>query len=332
MVALRRVVPVAAVLSPEGQRGYAGGVLLPAIAASVLAANPYLDEGAALFDRMLYEKAVAKLKRATEVSASTQAERRRAHDLLARTYVALGQNEQATRTFVALLSVDDRAPVPADASPNIRRLFLEAKESLYPKGRAQLRRVPAPAPRVTVELVDPWEQVARVELRQMVRGEPLDPVPLEPAPLMNVEVAPEATSCSLVALSAEGQPMGSLGPLKLETAAPVAAVLEPAAAPKAVVGAVPTTAPAAVDDTPAPRAPTKWPVIAVGAASLAMLAIGAALSVAAAADSNAAGQLQFGSDIRARDDAARDKGIAGAVFLSAAAVGGAATAVIYFTW
>ncbi|MBK7861532.1 MAG: hypothetical protein IPJ65_23540 [Archangiaceae bacterium] len=296
-------------------------MLLPALAASVLAANPYLDEGAALFDRMLYERAVPKLKRATEVSASTAAERRRAHDLLARTYAALGQNEEASRTFVALLSVDARAPLPADASPTIRRLFLEAKERLYPRGRAQLRRVAAPPPRVTVELVDPWELVARVELRQSAGEGALEPVVLEPGALLSGEVVPQATSCSVVALAASGEPVASLGPITLSGAL---TPLEPAGATAAPVLTVEEGAPAA--------RPARWPVVVTAAASVALLAAGVALTAAAAGDSSSAAQQRFGADVRRLDDAARDKGIAGAVLLGAAVVGGAATAVIFFAW
>lgn len=287
-------------------------MLLTVLVASALGANPYLDEGSALFERMLYEKAAAKLKRAIEVTASTAAERRKAHDLYARTLVALGQTEEASRTFVALLSVDPQAPLPADASPTIRRLFLAAKEQLYPKGRAQLRQVAAPPPRVTVEVVDPWEVVERVELRQTTAEGELAPVKLKPAALLNMEVEPETTTASVVALSAKNETVAALGPLRFEV--------------------VPTAEPVAAEAATAAPGRTRWPVIAAGGAAVALLAIGAALSVAAAAESNTAGQQTFGSDIRRHDDLARDKGIAGAVFLGASGAAAVATAVIYFTW
>jgi len=280
----------------------------------VLTANPYLDEGQALFDRMLYEKAVAKLRRATEVNASSQAERRRSHDLLARSLVALGQNEEARRTFVALLASDAAAPLPADASPSIRKLFLEAKEQLYPKGRARLRRVPAPEPRLNVELVDPWELVARVE----VRTEPSGTVTLEPAPLLVTDVPEGTRSATVLALSASNETVGALGPLAFGRAEPEP---PPALAPVIVVF-----------DEPAPPPRPKWPIFATAAGSLALIAIGAGLSVAAASDSATAGRQTFASDIRAYDDSARDKGIAGVVCFGAGGAAALAATVMAFTW
>ncbi len=281
--------------------------------AGVLAANPYLDEGAALFDRMLYEKAASKLKRATEVSSSTTAERRRAHDLYARALVALGQNEEAARTFVALLSTDPRAPLPAEASPTIRRMFLDAKEQLYPKGRAQLRGVPSPPPRVTAELVDPWDVVSHVELRQQTEDGPLQPVKLEAAPLIVADVTEKTTSATLVALTVKDEAVASLGPLKFDVAAAVAAP------PQQV-------------EAPATPAAPRWPLLVTGGAAVAFLATGAALSAAAASDSNTAAQQYFASDIRAYDDSARDKGIAGVVFFGLAGAAAVTTAVLFFTW
>lgn len=280
--------------------------------ASALAANPYLDEGTALFDRMLYEKAASKLKRATEVSSSTLAERRRAHDLYARALVALGQNEEAARTFVALLSTDPRAPLPAEASPTIRRMFLDAKEQLYPKGKAQLRAVPSPPPRVTAELVDPWEVVSHVELRQQSEEGALQPVRLDAAPLIVADVTEKTTRATLVALTPKGEAVASLGPLKFDVAAAV-------------------VAPPPLVEAPATSAP-RWPLLVTGGAAVAFLATGAALSAAAASDSNAAAQQHFASDIRAYDDSARDKGIAGVVFFGLAGAAAVTTAVLFFTW
>ncbi len=300
------------------------------VLALVLTANPYLDEGAALFERMLYEKAVQRLRRATEVSASTVAERRRAHDLLARSLAALGQPDEARRTFVALLSLDSGAPLPADASPTIRRLFVEAKEQLYPRGKASLRRVPAPEPRLTLELSDPWELVARVELR----AEPPATVTLEPATLMSADLPEGTRSATVVALSASDETVGQLGPLAFgvaELAPRVVAPLAPVApVTPSPVAALATPATVAADE-PAPRRP-RWPAIAVAAGSLALLAAGAGLSAAAAADSNAAPAQHFASDTRALDDSARDKGVAGVVCFGAGAAGAVGAAVLFFTW
>jgi hypothetical protein len=293
-------------------------VVLTVVLMSVAASNPYLDDGATLFSRMLYEEAAEKLRRATEVTTSTPAERRKAFDLLARTYVALGKTNEAGRAFRALLADDAAAPMPQDASPSIRRLFLAAKEELYPKGRAVLRRLPAQGALLRFELVDPWSEVAQLELHESGANGTWTSSTLKPGELNSVDLKPGTQRGFVVAQSADGRSLGTLGTLE----EPVVFALEPP----------PPAPPLAQADVAGQSAPPKsrWPIWTAGAAAVVFGAIGLGLS--AAAQSNAQQTAHYASDLRAIDVGARNLGITGVVFFGLAALAAASAVLLVFAW
>jgi hypothetical protein len=287
-------------------------LVLTVVLMSVAASNPYLDDGAALFNTLHYEEAAAKLRRATEVTTSTTAERRRAFDLLARTYVALGQSGEAARTFRALLAADAMAPLPQDVSPTIRRLFLAAKEELYPKGRAELRRLPASGQLLRFELKDPWSEVAGLELHEAGADGAWTSSRLEPSELKNVELKGGTQRCFVVAQASDGRSLGALGTQE----EPIVFLQD----------APPPAPPLTVSEAPAaPPQKPHWPVWSAAAGAALFAALGVGLSVAAS--SEAQQNPHFGSDLRAVDADARTVGITGVVFFVLAGLAGV-TAVL----
>jgi hypothetical protein len=263
--------------------------------------------------------------RAIQVTASSTAERRRAHDLLARTCVALGQNAEAVRTFLALLSTDPNAPTPQDASPTIRRLFLDAKGQLYPKGVARLRQLPSLEHRLTFELIDPWSEVAKLELHEGAWGGAWTTTVLTPSPTSNVDLKDDTAHCFVAALSASGDRLGALGSLE----APLSCGAQEA--PKVAAAAAPPEA-VAVSPAPAPAARARWPIWAAAGGAAAFVVLGASLTGAAAANSQAAGTQHFASDARALDVAARTLGITGTIAFCIAAAAAVTAGILFFTW
>src|SRR5688572_29120142 len=77
--------------------------------ALALQANPYLDEGRALFKKVRFVEALQQLTLARQVSSSTPEERREVLDLLARTYLAVGREREAAEAFTDLLRDDPHA-------------------------------------------------------------------------------------------------------------------------------------------------------------------------------------------------------------------------------
>ncbi|MBX7114126.1 MAG: hypothetical protein K1X64_07300 [Myxococcaceae bacterium] len=277
---------------------------------ALLAANPHLEVGEDLYERMLYKEASVHLQRATEVSTSTTLERRKAHELLAKAYLALGDSESAARTLLALLAADPRAPMPNDASPTLRRLFLEAKERLYEHNFVQLKRVYSADRRISAELIDPWEHVTQVELREAAANGPYRVTVLKPAELLTLELQPESSRYFFRALDAEGKEVSALG----SEAAPI--LVDSAATTQVNEGAV----------------KSRWPLWVGVGASVAMLIAGTGLALSAQADSQTAGRQPFASDIRRYDDAAFAKGVAGTVLLGVGGAGGITSGILFITW
>ncbi len=175
----------------------------------LLAANPALDEGRTLFQKLQYEQALVKLKSAAESSAPG-AERREAYDLLARTWAALGDLSQTEAVYAQLLAKDPRAPAPADAAPKIRAAYSSAKTSLFPPGTVRLTRVGGAERHLKLELFDPWSAVAKLELHED-DGTCDRAKPLAVKPALELTLAPQTQAAWVLALGAKGEPLASLG-------------------------------------------------------------------------------------------------------------------------
>lgn len=296
-----------------------------------LGAQPFLEAGARAYERQDYEQAVRQLRMAFGVAELERADRRRAAELLAKSYLALGQRFEAVEVFASLVQTDPRAPQP-EGSPKVRDAFLEGKRRVYSGDYVKLRQVASTPREVVVALTDPWERVATVTLYESDGG------PFRPRELVAQDDLFRATLAPSTAryyLEARGTDRS------LATVGGADAPLEPTEGPTATASLTPqpTPAPAVavmvpaptvvtkVNETPAPRAPwLKW---LTGGVALASFATAAVLFVSSSVDSNLAGKLAFAAQRKAADDAAIDKAIAGWVFTSLGAVATAGTVALW---
>lgn len=127
-------------------------------------ANPYLERGRTLYGQLRYAEAGVELERACQVPGNSRAERREAHDLLARALVAEGAMEKAQAVYGRLLQEDPMAPLPEGASPKVKGLFLEAKQKLFPPDFVELGSLLSVLGTIRVGVVDPWERVESLVL------------------------------------------------------------------------------------------------------------------------------------------------------------------------
>lgn len=268
----------------------------------VLCANPYLGEARERFEQLQYDQALNPLILATQVPGQTQAERREAFDLLARTRAALGDLPAATRTYGELLEKDPSAPAPSDAAPKIREAFRAAKAALFPPGTVRLTRVNAAEGRLGFELFDPWSVVARLDVHE-VGGRTLS---ARPEAVVNVRVP--FTQAWVEALDASGATVGSLGsakePLRLAQKTVVAAKPKTDDAP-----VISSAQKVSVADDEAPVAPS---VAAVPPSAVAISPVKAwrmPVVITGASLAAISGAIGLGFGIAARLDAAKLTGL-----------------------
>ena len=298
-------------------------MLVCAIAAWVLAANPYLPEGRDLYGKMRYPDAEARLRTAAEVRSSSLEEQREVYDLLARAVVAQGRLGEAEGIYAELLSKDPEVPAPTGVSPKISEAFLRAKRRVYPGDFARLRRLPAAPGRLELELVDPWSKVVAVTLfisdlkggtgERTLTGEGRRfGATLTPAP-------GAALRCWAEARDERGRVLDSAGtrdqPL-LFNGSPVLAE-----------GALPSSTIA--QSAPGPR---RWPAYLVTGVTVAMVAAGTALAFSSAADH---GSIHADTDARATralNASAEGKAIGANVAFAGALVGGLGVALLVWSW
>ncbi len=289
------------------------------VTAMLLGANPYLDEGQKAYDALLYEQAVARLKLAVEVPTSSIEERRRAHDLLARSLLALGRFEDAEEAYAALLAKDPDAPDPQGA-PKVRETFRRAKERLYPPDMVRLERLPSPPGRLVLEVLDPWSNVRELLLyeskdgafrpRSLAREGRQAAADLDRrhgAPLRYYVVAVRADGQIAASLGSESQPF-----VVAATAAPPGAVSVERAREPVVVRHV------------------NWPAWALGVTSALAIGAGTAFAFSSAADSAEAARNDVGVERKALDDRAYQKAWAANVLIGAGVAAGAGAA--WFVW
>ncbi|MGQ0507485.1 MAG: tetratricopeptide repeat protein [Myxococcaceae bacterium] len=302
-------------------------VCLSLIATLVTAAGPDLVEGRSLYHSLRYRLAEEHLRRALSGSGNTPDERFEAHDLLARSLAAQGRLEEAEVVYRELLQEDPHAPTPVDASPKIAGAFDRAKRRLFPPRRATLR-LTADGDVLRVALVDPWEVVAALKLRELQpSGASLDleltqhQAHVARASVPKGEYVIEALDADgevLARLGSEARPL-ALGPaLELET-------------PSKTVQALPviSEAPPALAAAPARPRWVAWGLLGLAGAAV---ATGTALAVSSAHDAQAARDTARALDTAAFNDSAHQKAVAANFLIGGAVVGGAAGTFLLWRW
>lgn len=281
--------------------------------ALALAANPYLDHGRQLFKGVRFEEALEQLQLARQVSSSTPAERREVLDLLGRTYLAVGKEKEAAQAFSDLLVDDPHAVLSGSPSPKVRATFLKAKEALYPKPFVRLDVIKDARGPTAVAVLDPWGEVAKVELKLKsgdgAFGTRVLPVDAGRASL-DTELS-EGLVGYAQAVSQEGQVLASAG------SADAPWSLSPATlTPSASGSDGPVVSLAARAEPAAPA----WPKVTLLAAGAVVAAAGAGVVYWGFADARAAEAAAIAADVPALNESARGKAIAGYSLLG---VGGA---------
>ena len=297
------------------------GPALPLLSA-LLAANPYLDEGRALYDTVRYAQAEPKLKLATEAPESTVDERRQAFDLYARCLMAMGRTPEAQTAYAKLLAEDPEAPPPGDAAPKIRELFQAARRQVYPPDYVRLSGLPSAPGRVEADLLDPWGNVAEVLLQVEDAGRWTSHAVTREGRRCSARLPPaqEGARWALEARAADGRVLASLG----RSAAPS----------EAVAVASPVTAPPIAPGPPGAVAAKKgvgWAVWTLAAVAVAAAVTSAALGISSAVDSHSASSASFGSQTRDLDESARRKAI-GAWAVGGGALAAGAGALVVWSW
>jgi hypothetical protein len=283
---------------------------------AVLAANPHLDQGRALYEKLEYQQASTALTLATQTSEGP--ELTEAFDLLARCQAAMGDARAAERTYSALLTREPHAREPAQASPKIRAAFLKAKQRLYPEDFVALEPLATSSGSLDLRVVDPWGRVKELRLYP----EEGDAVPLIVEDHRARWSAPQGGRVSVEALDGAGRVVAKLGRPTPLTLAP--ANLVPPDRPND--GSLPTALQASVRPWHS-RLPA-WVAVA-GAVVLA--GTGTVLALQSAADSRAAEEADYGSETRALDASARTKALWANILVGASLAGGG-TAVVLFVW
>lgn len=280
----------------------------------LLGASPQLDEGRALVTQLRFAEARTHLEAARASTTLTLGERREAAGLLAHCYAAEGRIADAEKVYAELLSTDARAPAPSSGPPRLRDAFRRAKERLYPPGFASLTREPAPAGRVAVQLLDPWNSCTRgvVIARRGLDGTfTEEAMPVDALGRGSVGVG-DASAWFVEARSASGA-CASLGSLAEPVLVPV---IEEEAVTRAPVV------------TPRSRV-VPWISFGVTVAATAAAATFAGLG---AGSMDQARSANFASDLRAAELQARDQFTLAWGFGIGAAVAALTTAVLFIAW
>lgn len=305
------------------------GALTATVIALTLGVNPQLSEGRALFQRLRYEAAEAKLREAQRNPESTPQERAEVLDLLARSLAAQGRMDECEEAYRELLVHEPHAPTPG-AAPKIRGAFERAKRRVYPSDYVQLQLRSASGGQVAVELIDPWARVSELVLVDRT-GVAAERALARTGASASFEVLFPWT---LAARDARGQVVTSLegpGPepavARQESPAPLDAPKPPALEP-APPPSPPPAAVAKVDAQAAPRTP--WARWALGTTSVAAAGAGAVLAIFSAESSAAAERARFASDTYALDARAHDQALASNLLFAGALVAAGAAVVVSF--
>ncbi len=104
-----------------------------------LAASPSLAKAQQQYQNQRYKKVLPLLKKALREDP-TPREEVDIYELMAMTHVVFGRSAKARDAFVKVLALNPDYEVPANASPKIRKAFLQAKK------RAKKRRPSEPSP------------------------------------------------------------------------------------------------------------------------------------------------------------------------------------------
>lgn len=294
------------------------------LCALLTATNPYLSESRQLYESLRYEKAISRLELARKVNSNTPEERREILDLLARSYAALGQMEQAEDAYAELLAKDPHSPDPVDAAPKIRLTFEKAKERLYPADYVKLRSEPAPEGEVAVNVVDPWGQVTTMVLFEGTEGGDFHEQAMKyeshraQASFVNKD-PPHRYFVEARAL--DGDVRARLGssekPIVIELRKVQPKIIEISPLP----------------EEPPPHGPRPtWVPWTVAGLAAGALAVGTVYAVQANQDSVNAGRAPYADDTARLDARAHDRAVAANWLIGGGVVAGGAAAVLFFTW
>jgi tetratricopeptide (TPR) repeat protein len=91
-------------------------------------ANPYLEDGRALFAELRYAEAISKLEYARRVPTDSLQERVEILDLLGRSLVAEGQRARAEKIFEELLTLQPGFTYGPEVAPKIVEVFQAAQQ------------------------------------------------------------------------------------------------------------------------------------------------------------------------------------------------------------
>jgi hypothetical protein len=127
-------------------------------------ANPYLQEGRALFADLKADEAIARLEIARRVTTNTRAEKKEILELLGRAHLALNHRPESEAAFSELLELDPSTELGPRAAPKLRTLFGLVKTRMFAADYVVLRRLPAPEGEVRLSRVDPWNQSTKLSV------------------------------------------------------------------------------------------------------------------------------------------------------------------------
>lgn len=292
------------------------------VVALLLTVNPHLDEGRALYERLKYPEAEARLKVAATAPENTPAEQAEILDLLARSMLAQGRPADAERTYAELVAAQPHVADP-NASPKVKAAFLRAKRSVYPEGFVRLSRRPAAPGELVIELVDPWRAVRAVVLEQK-RGAATTTVELKAVVTRysaTIELAPgERVECVVRAKDQVGKQLASLGE-EGETIVFQKLAAQPV-----------DELPAPIVTAPVDTGPARWPAIVIGSVAVLALAVGVGLAISAALDSGQVTPSTSALETRTLDARARDKALAANFAIGGGVAAGVVAGVLIWRW
>lgn len=134
---------------------------------TLLNASPDLDDGRLAYSALKYDKAISSLKRVAEDASLPESERLEALGLLARSYLALGKQDEAKAAWSSLLALSPLASAP-QGSPKVKASFKQAKEAKFPPRFVQLTKLASAPDVLEAELINPWSIDLTVELWEAV--------------------------------------------------------------------------------------------------------------------------------------------------------------------
>ncbi len=295
-------------------------MLLSALLASVVAANPYLDDGIRFYESQRFEEAAKALQLAADVKDAPPAERRTTFELLAKSQIALGKNAEADEAFARLLSADPQAEEPAGA-PKVKESFRRAKQRLYKDDYVSMKSVTAPEGEVWIEAIDPWHLLSAVEIHELKGA--MDAVQLMKFDgLYRGRLNAATLRYFVLGRASDGAVLASVGSDKV----PVER-----SAPPSLVSNQQVTEERPVQ-TKAAFPKSRIAAFVTGGISFVLLATAIGLRVSAENDANAARMATYSSERFEFDNMAQSKAIGSNVVFGFAAAGAATTAVLIWAF